>query len=111
MRQLQLNTPDGAFRPHREHVQALLVQLMAELRLVLGDIHAFDDFAVGRGDTAAKFHAQRMVCKDTVGIKLYQVVRTPLRVRPLKSAIGWPARTIVRIPTVRLGGHYVRGMT
>ena len=51
------DTPrDGALRLQREDEQALLLELVAQLGLAVGDVHAFDDFAVGRREAAAKFH-------------------------------------------------------
>src|SRR5438876_10240638 len=73
LRQPQRDARDGALRLQREDVQALLFELVAKLRLRLGDVHAFNDFAVGRGDTAAEFHAQLLGCEDIAVCELYNL--------------------------------------
>ena len=53
------DTPgDRALRLQREDVQALLLELVAQPRLAVGDVHAFDDFAGGGGKPAAELHGQ-----------------------------------------------------
>ena len=41
----------------REHVQPLVLQLVPEVGFALGDVHALDDLAAGRGQPAPEFHA------------------------------------------------------
>ena len=65
LRQPQRQPGDGALGLQRQDVQPLLLELVAQPRLAVGDVDAFDDLAVRRGEPAAELHAQRSnVCKD-----------------------------------------------
>ena len=57
LRQLQRDAGDGVLGLEREDEQPLLLELVAQPGFAVGDVHAFDDFAVGRREPAAKFHS------------------------------------------------------
>ena len=66
LRQPQRDAGDGALRLQREDEQPLLLELVAQPRLVLGDVHAFDDLAVGRRETAAELHGSGTLSRATL---------------------------------------------
>ena len=86
LRQVNRQASDRALRLQRQNVQALLFQLVAQPGFVLRRVDAFDDLAVGGGETAAKLHAQatprrRALCPqgivsvDIIGMKIIPTYR------------------------------------
>ena len=57
LRQLQRDARDGVLGLKRQDEQPLLLELMPQTGLVVGDIDAFHDFTVGRCEPAAEFHS------------------------------------------------------
>src|SRR5207342_1537546 len=65
------NARDGAFGLKRKNEQPLFLELVAQTGFAVGDVHAFDDFPVGRCEPAAKFHSalkppSRQICRDCI---------------------------------------------
>jgi hypothetical protein len=60
--QTERESADNALRPQRKNVKSLLLQLMAQPGLVVGDIDAFDDFAAGGREATAELHASGAPC-------------------------------------------------
>jgi len=59
-----LRQPDAdpgyrVLRLEREDVQAPLFELVAQTRLAVGDVHAFDNLPVSRCKPTAEFHSNR----------------------------------------------------
>ena len=56
MRQVQRQAANRALGLEREDIEPFLLELVAQPGFGVGNIDAFDNFAVGRSQAAAKFH-------------------------------------------------------
>ena len=91
-RQPEREPAEAPLRLEREDVQALLLELVAQARLAVGDVDALDDLA-GRGDEpAAEFHRKILSDSDD-----YRTIANP-------RIISSSPRTPMGIRTAALAG-------
>jgi hypothetical protein len=62
LRQLQRDARDGVLRLKGQDEQPLLLQVVPQPSFGVGDVDAFDDFAIGRSQATAKFHGTACDC-------------------------------------------------